>query len=558
MLETISRRIGWSILIFALAGLTALPIVYVGIALLTPTVDIWVHLWQTTLGEMFTNTLFLMIGVGVGTLVLGTLLAWLVVVYDFPGKGFFEWSLILPLAMPGYVMAFVALSLFNFTGPVQTTLRSLFGSNVWFPDIRSGFGVFIVMTLVLYPYVYLLARAAFIEQGATLVDAARSLGYNRVRAFFKVVLPMARPSIAVGVALAIMEAIADVGAVTTLGFPTLSSDVYRVWSGFFDEKAALELAAILLVFALLLLILEKKLRGRARYYQELGRSIRAEPVILSNWRRWGITALCSAVLVLSFGIPLARLGTWAIEQVRAGALQARYFEFTANTLGLAFITAFITIFIALLLAYGKRLNKGKAISSAVQVSAMGYAIPGAVVGIGIIAAILGGQSLLNSIYDFLSDNKAPLLSGSVTVLVYAYIVRFMAVAYRPTEASLEKITPNMDMAARNLGRSPLSTLRLIHFPMLKVGLLTGAVLVFVDVMKEQPATLLLRPLGKETLATRVWQLTNESLWEAASLPAITIVLAGMIPIIFLMRASSGVNRKTKDITVEEIALEGDI
>ncbi len=557
-MEIISKRIGWSIFLIALAGLTALPIAYVAVAILTPTLDIWVHLWQTTLGEMFANTFFLMFGVGLGTMVLGTLLAWLVVVYDFPGKGFFDWALILPLAVPGYVMAFIALSIFNFTGPVQTAFRGWFGSGIWFPDIRSGFGVFIVMTLVLYPYVYLLARAAFLEQGATLIDAARSLGFNRTRAFFKVVLPMARPSIAVGVALAVMEAIADVGAVTTLGFPTLSSGVYRIWVGFFDEKAALELAGVLLVIALILLFLEKKLRGRARYYQELGRSIKAEPVTLSNWRRWGITALCSTVLAVSFGLPLAQLGTWAFGQIQVGALQARYLEFTLNTLGLAVIAALITIFIALLLAYGKRLNKGKTIGSAIQISAMGYAIPGAVVGIGIIAAIISGQTILNSIYSFFSDNKAPILSGSVTVLIYAYIVRFMAVAYRPTEASLEKVTPNMDMASRNLGKSPLSTLRLIHFPLLKVGLLTGAVLVFIDVMKEQPATLLLRPLGKETLATRVWQLTNESLWEAAALPAITIVLAGVIPIIFLMRASSGKSRKTTNITVEEIGLEGDI
>ncbi len=523
------------------AGLVALPIILVAWAILTPSWDIWRHLWETRLAEMVRNTLTLIVGVGFGTLVVGTGLAWLVAFNRFPGRSILEWMLILPMAVPSYVMAFITLSLLTYTGPIQTALRASFGPDVWFPDIRSAAGVTIVMTLVLYPYVYLLARAAFLEQGASLIDAARSLGHSRREAFFRIILPMARPSLAAGAALVLMETIADIGAVSVLGFPTLTTGVYRVWIGLQDKPAAMQLAVVLLGFAIILLVLERFLRRGARYFQSGGRSRRMEPLVLRGWRGWAATGTCLAVVGVAFGVPFIQLLFWGASQVGQGALDARYVQFAQNSLLLSTATAALAVFLGLMMAYGGRLYPRT--RGSVEISAMGYAVPGAVVGVGIAATVAMAQGALDGVLMALGRNSGVLLSGSVTALIYAYLVRFMAVAYRPVDASLGKVTPSMDMAARSLGASPARTLRRIHAPLMGVGIMTGAVLVFVDVMKELPATLLLRPIGYDTLATRVWQFTAEALWVEASLPALTIVLAGVIPAAILIRESRRVREK---------------
>ncbi len=518
-----------------------MPIILVGRAVLNPSWDVWQHLWQTRLGEMLVHTVVLTVGVGVGTLVLGTSLAWLVIFHRFPGRRVFEWMLILPMAVPSYVMAFITLSIFTFTGPIQTALRGYFGPDIWFPDIRSAPGVITVMTLVLYPYVYLLARAAFLDQGAALIDAARALGHSRRSAFLRVVLPLARPSLVAGSALVLMETIADIGAVSVLGYPTLTTGVYRVWIGLQDKQAAMQLASVLLLFAIALLVLERSLRSGARYFQAGGRSRRIEQLHLKGWRGWSAAGFCLAVVAVAFGIPFVQLLLWTVSQVSEGALDFRYLEFARNSLFLAGVTAALAVFIGLMLAYGGRLYPRT--RSTIEFSAMGYAIPGAVVGVGIAATIAAAQGALNSVLVVLGFAGGFLLFGSVAALIYAYLVRFMAVAYRPVEAGLGKVTPNMDMAARSLGASPTRTLRRIHAPLMRASILTGVVLVFVDVMKELPATLFLRPLGYDTLATRVWQFTNEALWEEAALPALTIVLAGIIPVAILIRESRRAREK---------------
>lgn len=538
--ERARRGWGWPALALGIAGLVALPVLGVVASLLTPTLEVWVHLWRTRLGELVLNTAVLLLGVGAGTLLLGTGLAWLVVAHRFPGRGLLEWMLILPLAMPSYVIAFVMLSFFGFGGPVQTALRGWLGSSAGFPEVRSGGGAVLVMSLVLYPYVYLLARAAFLEQGAALLEAARTLGYGRLKAFFRVALPLARPSLAVGTALALMEALADIGTVSLLGFPTLSWGVYRVWLGLREREAALELAGLLLLFALGLLGLERRLRGRARYERGGGRPAAAEPLALRGWKGWTATAACSLVVGAAFGLPFLQLGVWAWGQVTRGALNARYLEFAGNTLTLAGVTAALALLLALFMAYGVRLHRGPAVRLAAWIAATGYAIPGAVVAMGILAPLVALEHSLGFLSRLLGDPGRGLwVLGSGAGLVYAYLVRFMAVAYHPVEASLEKVTPSMDMAARSLGMSAAGALRRVHLPLIRTGMLTGAVLVFVDVMKELPATLLLRPLGYDTLAVRVWQMTSESLWEEAALPALTIVLAGLLPILLLIRASRG-------------------
>lgn len=534
-MKTLQRVSGWPTLTLLIAGSVTVPVAVVGWAILSPSWAVWEHLWQTRFIPMLLNTLKLMAGVGIGSLVLGTGLAWLVTLYRFPGRRALEWMLILPLAMPGYVLAFVVLSILNYTGPIQTALRSLFGADVWFPDVRSAAGVIAVLTLSFYPYVYLLARAAFLEQGARLIEAARSLGHSKASAFFRVILPMARSSLAAGTALVLMETIADIGAVNALGYETLTIGVYRVWIGLGEKKAALELAAVLLLFAISLLMLERGLRGRARYFQAGGRSLGIEPTRLKGWRGWGAAGLCLAVVALAFGIPFTQLVFWSVGELSAVGFDPRYIGFAANTLLLASVTAAIAVFLALLLAYGGRLHRRARWS--IEVAATGYAIPGAVIGLGILASISFVQDFVNRALIAFGWPGNVILFGSLAVLIYAYVVRFMAVAYRPVEASLGKITPSMDMAARSLRASPTRTLRQVHAPLMGVGILTGSVLVFVDVMKELPATLLLRPIGYDTLATRIWQLTSESLWEAAALPALTIVLAGAAPVAILIRQS---------------------
>lgn len=541
MLKVFNRSFGWQAVTLVTACLVAFPIFLVGRAFLTPSWEVWLHLWQTRLGEMVINTLSLLIGVGAGTLTLGTALAWIVVFHKFPGRRIIEWLLILPMTMPGYVMAFVALSIFSYTGPVQTALRASYGPDIWFPDIRSTTGVVIIMTLVLYPYVYLLARAAFLEQGTVLIDAARSLGHSRMNAFFRIVLPMARPSLAAGLTLVLMETIADLGAVGVLGFPTLTTGVYRVWIGLQEKEAAMQLAAVLLIFAVLLLVIERKLRRGARYTQTGGRSLTVEPVRLTGWRGWAATGFCLTVVCIAFGLPSAQLISWASSQASEGGLDSRYFQFAGNSLILAGITAMLAVFFGLIMAYGGRLHPHT--RRAIDIAAMGYAVPGAVVGVGIVAAVAIAQGALDGLLSLIGKNSDILLSGSVTALIYAYLVRFMAVAYRPVEASLGKVTESMDMAARSLGASPATTLRRIHAPLMGVGILTGAVLVFVDVMKELPATLFLRPIGYDTLATRVWQFTTEALWEQAALPALTIVLAGIIPAAIIIHESRRIRDK---------------
>jgi iron(III) transport system permease protein len=490
---------------------------------------------------MLRNTALLLLGVGVGTLVLGTGLAWLVSAYRFPGRGIFDWLLLLPLAMPPYVMAFVFMATFDFPGPVQTTLRGWFGSSDWFPEIRSGWGAVIVLSLVLYPYVYLLARAAFHEQAAATFEAARMLGCSRLRAFFRVALPAARPSIAAGLTLALMETLTDIGAVRLLNFPTLTDGVFRVWHGMMDRQAATELAGLLLLFALAVILLERRLRGRARYDQVGGRDRGVTPVRLTGWRGWAAAGVCTLVLAAAFLLPVAQLAIWAITQVdygAPGALDGLYWTLTRNTLILAAAASAVAVLLALVLASGVRTDGGRLTRSFARMATMGYAMPGAVVAMGVLVFLSSVDHAVDGLSEtWLGVGTGLLLTGSIVGLVYAYVVRFMAVSYNSVEASLEKVTPNMDGAARTLGASPRRVLWRIHVPMVRAGMLVGATLVFVDVMRELPITLMLRPFGYDTLSVWVWQMAAESLWAEAALPSLTIVVAGLLPVVLLMRVA---------------------
>lgn len=521
--------------------LVVLPVVIVSAAVLTPTTDVWLHLARTLLPEMARNTLLMLVGVSVGTLLLGVGLAWLVTAYRFPGRGALDWVLVLPMAVPTYVQAFVYMATFDFAGPVQTVLRRYLADMAWFPEIRSGGGVILVMTLVLYPYVYLLAKAGFREQSGALLEAARAMGHSPAAVFMRVILPLARPSIVAGTVLAVMEALADFATVRFFNFPTLADGVIRVWYGMMDRNAATELAGLLAFVALAILLLEHALRGRTRYFQAGGRGPGITPTALRGWRGGLATAICLLVIAVAFVLPVGQLVLWTTRELAhqpPGALQV-FAQLARNSVLLSALAALFAIATALLLASGIRTSGSKLAFVLAKLSTSGYAMPGAVIAVGIILPLSAFDRSLNALFTAWRGYGVGLvLTGSIVGLIYAYVVRFMSVSFSSVDASLEKITPNVTAAARTLGAGPWRLLWRVHLPLVAPGMLAGAILVFVDVMKELPITLMLRPFGYDTLAVWVWQMAAESVWGGASLPALVIVLAGLAPVILLMRASS--------------------
>ncbi|MCZ6857107.1 MAG: iron ABC transporter permease, partial [Gemmatimonadetes bacterium] len=534
------RRLWWSIVPGLIAALVAVPMILLVGRLMNPTGEVWAQLWSTILPEMIRNTLVLMLGVGVITFALGSGLAWLVTAYRFPGSRVFDWALILPIAMPTYVMGFVYMATFDFAGPVQTTLRNWFGSGLVLPNIRSGGGAIMVMGLTLYPYVYFLARAAFREQSSSTFDAARAMGYSRLQTFFKLVLPLARPSLVAGVTLALLEAMTDFATVRFFNFRTMSEGVVYVWQGMMNRDAAIELSAVFLLFALAVVIVERVLRGRSRYYQPGRRTRQIARVKLEGWRKWAATTVCAAIFGAAFALPAGRLILWTLgdltQPATASALKTVYAAYVLRTFALAATAALVAVMLALVLAQGARFSRGRVGRATRRLATMGYALPGAVIAAGALITLAAiDRSVAGVSQTLFGINPGLLLTGSIAGLVYAYVVRFMAVAYNSVESSMDKVTPHMEMAAQTLGASPTRIMWRVHLPLVKVGMAAGAALVFVDVMKELPATILLAPFGMETLSMWTYMLAAESLWESAALPSLTIVLVGVIPIILLMR-----------------------
>ena len=530
----------WQALALALAACVALPILFVLLQWGTLGFGeqaIWQHLLDTELDRLAGNTLLLLAGVTIGVSLLGITLAWLVSMCEFPGRRLFDWALMLPLAIPGYVMAFVFLGLFTYAGPVQTALRQWFGSAAWFPEIRSAGGVMLVFSLVLYPYVYMLARAAFGAQGRHLMDAARILGLGPVAAFFKVVLPVARPAIAGGLALALMETLADFGAVSVFNFDTFTTAIYKAWYGLFNLQVAAQLASLLLLFVAVTLTLELYSRRQARYHNA-SRQPQPRRYQLQGAGRWAAVLLCSSVLGVAFVLPATQLLLWVLETGLA-ELDSRYFDFLGHTLLLGALAALAAVLCALLLGFSKRLTKvpSRWLQGSVRLATLGYALPGSVLAVGIMLVFTAVDRSVLAL-----SGVRLLLVSSVFALVLAYVTRFLAVAFAPVEAGLESIRPSLLEAARSLGASPLQLLRRIHVPMLRPGLLTALILVFVDVMKEMPATLIMRPFGWDTLAVRIYSMTAEGQWERAALPALTLLLAGLLPVLLLVKSSAAGSR----------------
>lgn len=525
----------WRLIPFFVAALIFIPIAVILSSFFMPANEVWQHLVETTLSGLLINTFWLSVGVVAGTSLLGVSLAWFTAVYEFPGSRFFSWALLLPLAIPAYVTAFVVLGLFDYTGPVQTSLRSWFGSELaWFPDLYGRGGVIVVMTLAFYPYVYLMARNAFLTQGKRLLEVAQSLGLSRQQGFFKVALPMARPWIAGGIMLTLMETLADFGTVAMFNYDTFTTAIYKAWFGMFSLPAASQLASLLIIIVFVLIIIEQQFRVRMRF-AETKKSSRADRILLSDKKARVVTCFAASVLFFAFVLPIMQLSIWAANSLIQSSDQ-RYLEFLLHSVLLSIIATLITCFIAILLVYSVRLYSDILTRIAVRIATIGYALPGAVLAVGIFIPLTWLDAQLSEWLLMLFQIETDLLiQGTLGVMLIAYMIRFLAVGHYPIDSAMQRITRNMDEAAMGFGLTSWAVLRSIHLPVLKTGIFTAATLVFVDVMKEMPITLMTRPFGWDTLAVRIFALTSEGEWEHAALPAVTLVLAGLIPITLLMR-----------------------
>jgi iron(III) transport system permease protein len=521
------------------ALLAALPVASVGLNLFVGgTSETWTHMSQTVLPEYIANSLWLCLGVGVGVGVVGVTTAWLTAMHEFPGRRFFEWALVLPLAVPAYVMAYVYTDFLQFVGPVQSGLRDLFGweyGDYWFPDIRTLPGAMLMFISVLYPYVYLLARTAFLERASGMLEAARTLGMGSWRAFFMVSLPLARPAIVAGIALALMETLADYGTVAYFAVDTFTTGIYRAWFSLGDRVAAAQLAAMLLGFVLFLLMAERISRGRARYNNTTGRNRPMAGASLRGFPAIAAMLACALPLFFGFVLPAILLLKMALSDGDA-QFGERFLLLSRNSFLLAGTTALIAVLIALVLAYGARLSKSTVAAGLNRLVGMGYAVPGAVIAVGVLIPVTRLDHWLSGQWElWFGSNPGLLLTGGIAALIYAYLVRFLAVALHTVESSLAKITPSMDDAARSLGLGQGASLRRVHAPLLRGSLLTAGLLVFVDVMKELPATLVMRPFNFDTLATQAYTLASDERLAEASTASLAIVVVGLLPLILLSR-----------------------
>jgi len=525
--------LGWASL--AVAALAVAPVAVVVSNVFMSGAATWSHLASTVLPGYVRNTALLVLMVAAGVMSIGVLSAWLVTAYRFPGQRLLEWALILPLAVPAYVMAYAYTDWLQFTGPVQTTLRELTGwraREYWFPEIRSLHGAGAMFSFALYPYVYLLARNAFLEQSRTAIESGRLLGFSAWGSFWRVAVPLARPGIVAGTALALMETLADFGTVSYFAVETFTTGIYRAWLSLGDSVAAGQLATCLLAFVLIVLALERVQRGGARYAAQRKPT---PPHRLRGWQAAVAFALCAAPVLFGFLLPAGILLELAVTDPEA-RVGPRLYALVVNSFTLAGVTAALAVAVAIQLAYAGRLATSPVVPIANRLAALGYAVPGAVLAVGILVPL--GQ-LDNAAAGWIQAQfgvkTGLLLTGSIIALVYACLVRFLAVAFQTTEAALARVTPAMDDAARSLGLSPGRTLARVHVPMVWGSVVTAGLLVFVDVMKELPMTFAMRPFNFDTLAVEAYNLTKDERLAEAAIPSLVIVAIGLVPLFVLSR-----------------------
>ena len=531
----------WRPSIVGTALILSVPILTIVFSVFEPPGENWQHLKDTVLPEYLGNSLLLTFGVGSGTLLIGVSTAWLTAMCRFPGKNLFVWLLLLPMAMPAYIVAYTYTGMFDFAGPVQTTIRDWTGwryQEYYFPQIRSMGGAIAMLSLVLYPYVYLLGRSTFLEQSVGVMEVSRTLDCGPWTVFYRVALPLARPAIVAGLSLALMETLADYGTVAYFGLGVFTTGIFRTWFGLGDYTSAAKLAALLMLFVFALIIMERVSRNKAQYHNSSGKLTRFSEYRLQGFKAWGAFAICAIPIFLGFFLPAAQLSLWAME-TWSEMVDDRFFELIRNSFLLGLGAALISVILALFLGYGKRILPGKTTIVSIRTASIGYAIPGTVIAVGVIIPFAWLDVRIDAFMkSSFGISSGLFFSGTIVAVMFAYVVRFLAISLQTVESGLDKIKPSMDDAARSLGYRPRETLFKIHIPLMKSSTLTALMIVFVDVMKELPATLILRPFDFNTLAVRAFELASDERLADSSTAALTIVIVGLLPVIFLSKTIS--------------------
>ncbi len=528
----------WTISTLVVVALVLLPIASIVLGVFGESSDTWRHLASTVLVEYLVNSAVLVVGVGALTLITGVGTAWLVTTCQFPGRRLFETALILPLAIPTYIVAYTYAEILSHTGPVQSMLQLVLDPATT-AGLRTGLmsltGTTVILALVLYPYVYIITRASFLKQSGGILETSRIMGKSAWASFFQVALPMARPAVVAGVTLVLMEVLNEYGAVKYFGVSTFTTGIFRAWFSLGDAPAAIRLSACLLTFVFVLILLERAQRGRARFDQGSATYRPVVPFQLQGSRAWAATLLCGLPVLLGFVFPVLQLVSWSVDAAPM-ALDGRFVALALNSFGLALAAALLAVLVAILIVYSVRLSPTPFLRLASRASSLGYSIPGAVIAVGVLVPFIWlDRQIAGMAQGLLGTSVGLLLTGTVAALVFAYVVRFLAVALNPVDSGFERICGNLDETSRSLGSPPMRTLLRVDIPLLKATLVSAGLLVFVDVLKELPLTLILRPFDFDTLATRAFQLAMDEQVVESALPALLIVMVGTIPVIILNR-----------------------
>lgn len=531
----------WKTSSWSVSLLLVLPILAILYTALGNTDDIFTHLFNTVLPTYTLNTVLLVFGAMFFSLILGVPSAWFMAMCRVPSSSILQWALVLPLAMPAYIVGYIYTDWLDFAGPIQILLRDITGwqsyGDYWFPDIRTLTGAILVMSLVLYPYVYLLARAAFMEQNISLLQSARLLKCTPWESFKRISLPLARPSIAVALSLVAMEALGDFGTVSYFAVNTLTTAVYDTWLGYSNLNAAAKVSAFMLMGILLLISGERYSRRKQKMFQEKFNTNEEFQYELHGWKKWGAFTWCWGLVSIAFIFPLLQLISYSFHYFEE-SWTAEFQEYAVNSLYVSSIAAIIAVIIAIVVNFLHRLQPSSKWSVIpMRLASLGYAVPGTVLAIGVMLPMIGLDHLVNDISKQLGFGMVGLIfSGSIFALIFASVTRFSAVAIGSIESNLNKIPPSLDMASRTLGCGTWEMLRRVHFPLIRRGCLIAGLLVFIETMKELNAALLLRPFNFETLATYVFNFASDEQLEIAAMPAVLLVLVGLIPLIIVNRS----------------------
>ncbi|MEE9707977.1 iron ABC transporter permease [Aeromonas veronii] len=534
------KNFGWMTGSWAIALLLGLPVIALLFSAFSAEGDLFRHLADTVLLDYLGNTLGLVVGVVLLSLLFGVPTAWLVAMCQVPGRRALQWALMLPMAMPSYIVAYVYTDLLDYSGPLQAGLRALFGWNspadYWFPAVRSLGGAAWVLALVLFPYVYLLTRASFLEQSVSLIHSSRLLGCTPWQSFRRLSLPLARPAIMVAVSLVAMETLADFATVHFFAINTLTTAVYDTWLGYGSLATAAKLSCLMLLAVVLLIALERRSRSRQQVFQKSMGHEQPLRYPLKGMSRWLAGLWCWGLVLAGFALPFIILLDYGVRYFEL-SWTPEFVRFAGNSLAISALTALLAMGIALLLGFFRRLDGGIKSLLPLRIAAMGYAMPGTVLAIGVLVPLTALDFAINDLAEWLGrQGPGLLLTGTITAIVFGYLVRFVAIAIGSVESSMGKISPSLDMAARSLGQGDGGMLRRVHLPLVRRGLFAGAMLVFIESMKELPAALLLRPFNFDTLATHVYQFVSDEMLERGALGAIVIVLVGLLPLIWVNRS----------------------